>query len=46
MSQPTTSTESHEIDPVDAVLPLIPVVLPIVGAVLMFLLAFIAVSMA
>jgi hypothetical protein len=46
MSQPTTPTESHEIDPVDAVLPLIPVVLPIVGAVLMFLLAFIAVSMA
>jgi hypothetical protein len=33
-------------DPVEAVVPLIPIVLPIVGAVLIFLLAFIAVSMA
>jgi hypothetical protein len=31
---------------VDAVVPMIPVVLPIVGGVLMFLLAFIAVNMA
>jgi hypothetical protein len=33
-------------DPVEAVVPAIPVVLPLVGAVLMFLLAFIAVNMA
>jgi len=33
-------------DPVEAVVPLIPVVLPIVGGVLMFLLAFIAVTLA
>ena len=46
MSHPTQQTETHEIDPVDSILPLIPVVLPIVGGVLMFLLAFIAVSMA
>jgi hypothetical protein len=46
MTHPNTSTESHEEDPVDAILPLMPVVLPVVGGVLMFLLAFIAVFMA
>ena len=33
-------------DPVEAVVPLIPFVLPIVGGLLIFLLAFIAVTMA
>lgn len=33
-------------DPVEAVVPAIPIVLPIVGAALMFLLAFIAIYMA
>ena len=33
-------------DVVESIVPLMPVVLPIVGAVLMFLLAFIAVTMA
>lgn len=33
-------------DAVEAVVPLMPVVLPVVGAVMMFLLAFIAVKMA
>lgn len=33
-------------DVVEAIVPMMPVVLPIVGAVLMFLLAFIAVTMA
>ena len=33
-------------DGVDAVVPMIPIVLPVVGGVLMFLLAFIAVYMA
>lgn len=33
-------------DPIEAVTPLIPVVLPVVGGLLMFLLAFIAVYMA
>lgn len=46
MSAPTPPHDDHEIDPVDAVVPMIPVVLPIVGGVLMFLLAFIAVNMA
>ena len=45
--------ESHEPatrqppeDAVEAVVPVIPVVLPLVGAAMMFLLAFIAVTMA
>lgn len=37
---------AHEPDAVEAIVPLIPLVLPLVGAVLMFLLAFIAVFMA
>jgi hypothetical protein len=36
----------HPEDPVEAVVPMIPIVLPMVGAALMFLLAFIAVYMA
>ena len=35
----------QEQDPMKAILPLIPIVLPVVGGVLIFLLAFIAVSM-
>lgn len=46
MSAPVHSDDNHPADPVDDVVPLMPIVLPIVGAVLMFLLAFIAVSMA
>ncbi len=38
------STEPH--DPVEEIVPLMPLVLPLMGGVLMFLLAFIAVSMA
>jgi hypothetical protein len=37
---------AHGDDPVEEIVPLIPIVLPIAGAVLMFLLAFIAVNMA
>jgi len=33
-------------DPVEAVVPMMPIVLPVVGAALMFLLAFIAIYMA
>lgn len=44
------STPHHdaqvEQDAVEAIVPLVPIVLPIAGAVLMFLLAFIAISMA
>ncbi len=39
----------HAVEPMEAteaIVPMIPIVLPIVGGVLMFLLAFIAVSMA
>lgn len=47
MSSPqNTPHDAHEPDAIEAVLPLIPIVLPLVGGVLMFLLAFIAVYMA
>jgi hypothetical protein len=46
MSAPTPHAEAHEVDAVEAIVPAIPVILPLAGAVLMFLLAFIAVSMA
>ncbi len=42
--QPHTTPESE--DPVENVVHSVPVVLPLAGGVLMFLLAFIAVSMA
>lgn len=38
--------ETHAPDAVEMVVPLMPVVLPVVGGVLMFLLAFIAIYMA
>lgn len=47
MSAPQHDEHSHQPqDAVEAIVPLMPVVLPIMGAVLMFLLAFIAVMMA
>jgi hypothetical protein len=39
-------TPAEEQDALDAIVPMIPLVLPIVGGVLMFLLAFIAIYMA
>jgi hypothetical protein len=45
--QPHSHGEQHiPADGVEAVVPLIPIVLPVVGGVLMFLLAFIAIYMA
>lgn len=46
MSHPASPTPTQAPDPVEAVVSSMPLVLPLVGAVLMFLLAFIAVSMA
>jgi hypothetical protein len=46
MSAPAHHDASAEQDPVEAVVKHIPVVLPLAGAVLIFLLAFIAVFMA
>lgn len=46
MSSHANHSTDHEADAVEAIVPLMPIVLPIVGGVLMFLLAFIAVSMA
>jgi len=46
MSAPAPHNDGHEVDPVEAIVPMIPVILPLAGAVLIFLLAFIAVSMA
>jgi hypothetical protein len=45
MSAPAHQNEPHSIDPVEAVVPMIPLVLPLAGGVLIFLLAFIAVFM-
>lgn len=38
--------ENQEVDTVEAIVPIIPVVIPVVGGLLIFLLAFIAVVMA
>ena len=46
MSQATNERAQEPIDTVEAIVPHIPVVLPLVGALLIFLLAFIAVTMA
>jgi hypothetical protein len=47
MSSPTPHHEAPaEKDGVEAIVPAIPIVLPVVGGVLMFLLAFIAIYMA
>ena len=46
MSAPTPQPEMHAPDAIEAIVPLIPIVLPLVGGVLMFLLAFIAIYMA
>ena len=46
MSAPTPPPETHVPDATEAIVPLIPIVLPLVGGVLMFLLAFIAIYMA
>jgi hypothetical protein len=46
MSAQAKPTENHEVDAIEAIVPLIPIVLPLAGGVLIFLLAFIAVSMA
>ena len=46
MSAPTTHQETVPDDPVEKIVPLMPLVLPVAGGVLMFLLAFIAVFMA
>lgn len=46
MSNTSTHTPAQDVDPVESVVPAIPLVLPIVGAVMMFLLAFIAVTLA
>ncbi|MBH2020120.1 MAG: hypothetical protein I8H91_11365 [Burkholderiales bacterium] len=42
----SSPTPAEEQDAVDAIVPMIPFVLPLMGGVLMFLLAFIAVYMA
>ena len=46
MPSPLPHEQTPQIDVVEGVLPYMPIVLPLAGAVLIFLLAFIAVSMA
>ncbi|MDR3453108.1 MAG: hypothetical protein P4L96_09935 [Rhodoferax sp.] len=47
MSTPSTPAAAHpatpEQDPIEGIVPMIPLVIPLVGGVLIFLLAFIAV---
>lgn len=42
----TTDDHATEPDAVEAIVPLMPIVLPVVGAIMMLLIAFIAVFMA
>ncbi|MFM2276028.1 MAG: hypothetical protein RL211_1900 [Pseudomonadota bacterium] len=46
MSAPKPHHDAHEIDTVEKIVPLMPIVLPVAGGILIFLLAFIAVFMA
>jgi hypothetical protein len=46
MSNPLPHSTDHEIDPVEAIVPSMPLVLPLAGAVLIFMLAFIAITVA
>ena len=46
MSAPANHTPGQDVDVVESIVPLMPIVLPIAGAVMIFLLAFIAVTMA
>jgi hypothetical protein len=46
MSNPKATHDQQPVDPIEAIVPSIPVVIPVVGGILIFLLAFIAVFMA
>lgn len=46
MSASPTKHETESDDPIDKIVPFMPLVLPVAGGVLIFLLAFIAVFMA
>ncbi len=46
MSSHNTDTPQEPVDAVEAIVPAMPIVLPVMGGVLMFLLAFIAIAMA
>jgi hypothetical protein len=46
MSAPTPPASKHEVDMIESIVPAIPMVIPIAGGILIFLLAFIAVYMA
>lgn len=46
MSAPSTRHDDTPVDTVEKIVPLMPIVLPVAGGVLMFLLVFIAVYMA
>ena len=46
MSAPANHAAPQNSDVVESIVPMMPIVLPLVGAVMIFLLAFIAVTMA
>jgi hypothetical protein len=46
MSDPKLQDNSQPVDPIESIVPYIPIVLPVAGGVMIFLIAFIAVFMA
>lgn len=46
MSNPTPAHDASQADPLESIVHSIPVIIPVVGGLMMFLLAFIAVFMA
>ena len=46
MSHPSKSPENAPVDPLESIVHLIPLVIPVAGGLMIFLLAFIAVFMA
>lgn len=46
MSHPTKSKDSQPVDPLESIIHAIPIVIPVAGGLMIFLLAFIAVYMA
>jgi hypothetical protein len=46
MSHPSKAPETNPVDPIESIVHAIPVVIPVAGGLMIFLLAFIAVFMA
>lgn len=46
MSEPKPHNKDESADPIESIVPYIPIVLPVAGGVMIFLIAFIAIFMA